>query len=814
METLWQETRYAWRMLLKKPGFTLTALLTLALGIGANTVMFSLVNAVILRKLSFKDPNRLVWVWSTRTDRDKAFFSIPNLIDYRDQNQTLEEIAAFGNWGANLTAAGDPERLQGIRISPNAFQMLGVEAAAGRPLVAEDDQANKPRVVVLTHGLWRRRFGGDPGLIGKSITLNGDSYSVVGVLPPDFVIPNTDFEVAVPLRMEVDPRRSERGSNFLRVFARVKQGVTIQQARADLSAITDRLRQQYPDANGKFTAPVVLALQDEIVGGYRTALLFLLGAVGLLLIIVCTNLANLQLARASARHREFAIRTALGATRAKLIRQLLLESLMLALLGGAMGLLLAVWGRDFLLTLSPADLPRVREAGLDLRVLLFSLTVSVLTGIVFGLAPAIRATKTSLSLDLKEGTGGSFEGRTRSRLRSGLVVAEIALSAMLLVAAGLFIKSFYRVQNINPGFEPGNLLSARVSLPSSRYSKPEHLTLFYEKLEPRLADLPGVESVAAANALPLSAQNIRTEFIVAGRPPLKPSDTPAAQDRFVSPSYFRTMKIPIVRGRDFTAADDGHTAGVAIIDETLAARYWSDESPIGAHLLVSFVEKQKPIDMEVVGVAAAVKHFELNEDPTPTFYAPLAQVPPIITANFANNMSIVVRGSVASGSWSSLVRRELLTVDPDISASNLKTMEQLVSASIASRRFNSTLLTIFALAALLLASAGVYGVISFFVTQRTREIGLRVALGARSTDVIRLIVGQGMRITALGIAAGLLGAFALTRLMSNLLYGVSPSDPITFAAVAGLMIVVALLACYIPARRATKVDPLVALRYE
>jgi predicted permease len=814
METLWQETRYAWRMLLKKPGFTLTALLTLALGIGANTVMFSLVNAVILRKLPFKDPNRLVWVWSTRTDRDKAFFSIPNLIDYRDQNQTLEEIAAFGNWGANLTAAGDPERLQGIRISANAFQMLGVEAAAGRPLVAEDDQANQSRVVVLTHGLWRRRFGGDPGLIGKSITLNGDSYSVVGVLPPDFVIPNTDFEVAVPLRMEVDPRRSERGSNFLRVFARLKQGVTLQQARADLSAITDRLRQQYPDANGKFTAPVVLSLQDEIVGSYRTALLFLLGAVGLVLIIVCANLANLQLARASARHKDIAIRTALGATRAKLIRQMLLESLMLSLLGGAMGFFLAVWGRDFLLTFSPADLPRVREAGLDLRVLLFSLTVSVLTGIVFGLAPAIRATATSLGLDLKEGTGGSFNGRAGSRLRNSLVVAEIALSAMLLVGAGLFIKSFSRLQSISPGFEPENLLSARVSLPSSRYSKPEHLKLFYEKLEPRLADVPGVESVAAANALPLSAQNIRTEFIVAGRPPLRPSDTPAAQDRFVSPGYFRTMKIPIVRGRDFTAADDDHTAGVAIIDETLAARYWPHENPIGAHLLVSFVEKQKPLDMEVVGVAGAVKHFELNEDPTPTFYAPLSQVPPIITANFANNMSIVVRGSVATGNWSSLVRRELRAVDPDISASNLKTMKELVSTSIASRRFNSMLLTVFALAALLLASAGVYGVISFFVTQRTREIGLRVALGAQSTDVIRLIVGQGIRITALGIVAGLLGAFALTRLMSNLLYGVSTSDPITFATVAGLMIVVALLACYVPARRATKVDPLVALRYE
>ena len=814
MKTLWQDVRYGWRMLLKKPGFTLIAILTLALGIGANTVMFSLVNAVLLRQLPFRDPDRLVWVWSTRTDRDKAFFSIPNLIDYRGQNQTLEEVAAFGNWGANLTAAGDPERLQGIRISANAFQMLGVDAAAGRPLLAEDDQPDKARVVILTHGLWRRRFAEDRGLIGKTLTLNGESYTVVGVLPPDFVIPNTDFELAVPLRMEADARRNERGSNFLRVFARMKPGVTIQQTRADLAGITEHLRQQYPDANGKFTAPVVLGLHDEIVGSYRTALLFLMGAVGLVLLIACSNIANLQLARASARHRDIAIRNALGATRAKLIRQLLIESLMLALIGGALGLCLALWGKDLLLALSPADLPRVREAAVDLRVLLFSLSVSVLTGIVFGLAPAIRATKTSLSRELKEGSGGVFDGGGRSRLRSSLVVAEVALSAMLLIGAGLFIKSFARLQSISPGFEPGNLLAARVSLPSSRYSRPEDLKLFYERLESRLADLPGVESVAAANALPLSAQNIRTEFIVAGRPPLKPSDTPAAQDRFVSPGYFRTMKIPVVHGRDFTNADNDHSGGVAIIDETLARRYWPNENPIGAHLLVSFVEKQKPIDMEVVGVAGNVKHSELNEDPTPTFYAPLYQVPPIITANFANNMSIVVRGSVPSGSWSALVRRELRAVDPEVSASNFKTMEQLLSASTAARKFNSSLLAIFAGAALLLALAGVYGVISFVVSQRTREIGLRVALGAQSRDVMRLIVEQGMRITLLGIAAGLIGAFALTRLMSNLLYGVSPNDPLTFAAVAGLMTAVALLACLIPARRAAKVDPLVALRYE
>ncbi|MDQ2921285.1 MAG: ABC transporter permease, partial [Acidobacteriota bacterium] len=640
------------------------------------------------------------------------------------------------------------------------------------------------------------------------------SYTVVGVLPPNFIIPNTDFELAVPLRMGTDPRLGERGSNFLRVFARLKQGVTAQQARSDLTAITERLRQQYPDANGKFTAPVVLRLQDEIVGSYRTALLFLLGAVGLVLLIACSNIANLQLARASARQREIAIRAALGATRAKLVQQLLIESLMLALLGGALGLCLAAWGKDFLLTFSPPNLPRVAEAGLDMRVLMFSVSASLLTGILFGLAPAIKATKTSLSLELKEGTRGSFGGGARSRLRNGLVIAEVALSAILLIGAGLLIKSFSRLHSINPGFEPGNLLSARVSLPPSRYSKPADVKLFYKKLESRLADLPGVESVAGANVLPLSAQNVRTEFIIAGRPPLKPSDTPAAQNRFVSAGYFQTMKIPIVKGRDFTDADNERTAGVAIIDETLARRYWPHENPIGEHLLVSFVEKEKPIDMEIVGIAGNVKHAELNEQPAATLYAQINQVPPVVTSFLANNMSIVVRGAVASGSWADLVRRELRAIDPEVSASNFKTMEELLSSSIAARRFNSLLLTVFAVAALLLAAAGLYGVIAFFVTQRTREIGLRVALGAQSRDVMRLVVGQGLRITLVGLTAGFVAAFALTRLMSTLLYGVSPSDLMTFVVVAALMTAVALLACYLPARRATKVDPLVALRYE
>jgi predicted permease len=813
VENLMQDFRYAVRLLSKNPGFTFVAVLALALGVGANTAIFSLVNSVLLKRLPFGDAEHLVWIWSTRTDRDKAFYSIPNFIDTRDQNQTLDQIAAFANWGANLTDKGEAERVQGVRLSAHAFEMLGVEAAVGRTLIAEDDRPDKPRVVVVSYGLWQRRFGGERGLIGRTVSLNGDAYTVVGVLPKEFVIPNAEVEIATPLRIEADPRRGERGSNFLRVLARLKHDATAGEARTDLAAITDRLRRQYPNDNGKLTAPAVLPLLEEITGGYRAALFLLLGSVGLVLLIACANLASLLLARATARHKEIAIRAALGATRWRLIRQLLAESLLLALTGGALGLLLAAWGKDLLLALSPADLPRAVEVSIDGRVLLFTFLLSLVAGIVFGLAPAWQATKTDLNPELKEGGRGGSGGKAQGRVRNALVVTEVALSLTLLIGAGLLIKSFARLQSISPGFDINNLLAVRVSLPPSRYSKPEAVKVFYDKLAPRLAAVPGVESAGLSNVLPLSGMFVRTEFSIVGRPPFDPADTPAAQNRWVSPSYFEVMKLPIREGRGFTEADNERAAGVVIVDEALARQQWPDETPIGSHLMISF-GGEPPRDFEIVGVAGNVKHSTLNEETTAAFYAPIYQVPQSAVSFLANNMSIVVRSNVNPEALKTAVRRELQAVDPEVAASSVKTMSQFLSASIASRRFSLLLLSVFAGIALLLAVAGLYAVISYTVAQRTREIGIRLTLGAQTEDVFKLIIWHGMKLTLAGAAIGLLAAFVLTRSLTSLLFGVSAQDPATFLLISLLLTGVALGACFVPARRATKVNPMVALRYE
>jgi putative ABC transport system permease protein len=811
---LWQDLRYGARVLLKQPGFTLMAVLTLALGIGANTTIFSLVDAVVLRPLPFREAERLVWIWATRTDRDKAFYSIPNFIDTRERSRAFEPLAAFANWGANLTAQGEPERLQGIRISAHAFRMLGVEAVAGRTLAAEDDAPDKPRVVMLSYALWQRRFGAERRVIGQPLTLNGDAYTIVGVLPAHFTIPNAEIELAAPLRLEVDPRRGERGSNFLRVLARLKPGVTLEQARAELATITAHLREQYPDENAKLTAPNVLPLHTELIGSYRKALWLLLAAVGMVLLIACANLANLSLVRALARSREMAIRTALGATRHRLVRQMLTESLLLAVAGGALGVLLALNGPALLLRFSPADLPRAAQAGIDGRMLLFSLALTLLAGLVFGLAPAVRATRTDLNAELKEGGSGNLAGARSGRLQNALVVAEVALALLLLIGAGLFGKSYVRLQSVKPGFEASNLLSLRLSLPPASYGKAEAVRVFYDKLAVRLSDLPGVEAVGAASLLPLSGTIARTEFTLAGRPPATAAETPAAQDRWVSPGYFHTMQIPLVRGREFTEADHERAAGVVVIDEVLAQRYWPQGDPLGAHLLLDYGTGEKPRAFEIIGVAGSVKHVGLNEEPTATLYGPLAQIPPSVVTARAANLSIVVRRAQASPTVAASVRRELQAVDPQVPASNVRMMSQYLAAALAGQRFNLLLLGVFAGAALLLATLGIYGVMAYAVTRRTREIGLRLALGAPPRAALKLVTGQGLRLALLGVGLGLVAAFALTRLLSSLLYGVSATDPATFASVALLLVGVAGLACYLPARRAARVDPLAALREE
>lgn len=813
MEGLLRDIRYAARSLHKRPAFSLLVILVLAVAIAAGTSIFSIVNAVILKPLSFKEPDQLVWIWAQRKTVSRAFFSIPNFIDTRDQNQTIAEVAPFAIWPANLTGQGEAERLQGVRMSANAMQMLGVEAAAGRVLAPDDDNPNNPRVVMLSFGLWQRRFGGSNEALGKTLTLNGDSYAIVGVLPPRFVIPNAETEIMVPLKMDQDPRRNQRGSNFLRLVARLKPGVTPAQAEADLAAVTNRLRDLYPDDNGNIASPRVLRLQDEVVGSYREGLWLILGAVVVVLLIACANLASFQLARAALRHKEMAIRAALGAKRKILMRQILTESMLLAILGGALGLLLSFWAKDLLLAMSPADFPRASAVSVDGRVLAFSLFVTVFAGLALGIAPAIQNTRTDLNSKLKDG-GRDATGETRNRVRSLFIVSEIALSLMLLVAAGLLLKSLSQLRGVNPGFDANRVLAVRLSLPAARYSSGATVKTFYDKIAPRIAGLPGVERVSGASALPLSGMIARTTFDIAGRTVVNPSEQPFAQHRWVGPGYFETMKIPIVRGRDISDGDNEHTAGAIIIDQALQRQFFGGQDPLGAHVFINMGDGNPPREYEVVGIVEDVKHMGLTDEPIPTLYGPIPQAPKSAVPFMANNLSLVVRTGIEPEALASTIRKELRNVDVDVATAGVRPMHQFLAASVAARRFNMQLIGVFAVTALLLAAAGLYAVIAYLVSQRTREIGIRLALGATPRHVLRLLIGQGMKLTLIGVTIGIVGAVVVTRLMRNLLFGVAPTDLMIFGISTGVLIVVALLACLMPARRATKVDPLVALRYE
>lgn len=813
MEGLLRDIRYAVRSLRKRPVFSVLVILVLAVAIAANSSIFSIVNAVILKPLSFKEPNQLVWIWATRKTVSRAFFSIPNFIDTRDQNQTLAEVAPFAIWPANLTGQGEAERLQGVRMSANAMQMLGVEAAAGRALVPEDDNPNNGRVVMLGYAFWQRRFGGTNEVLGKTITLNSDSYTIVGVLPPRFVIPNAETEIMVPLRLTQDARRTERGSNFLRLIARLKPGVTPAQAEADLAAISNRLRDVYPDDNGNLTPPRVLKLQDEIVGGYREALWLILAAVAVVLLIACANLANFQLARAALRHKEMAIRTALGARRRVLMRQILTESMLLAIMGGALGLLLSFWAKDLLLAVSPADFPRASAVSVDGRVLLFSLLVTLFAGLALGLAPAIQNTRTDLNSELKEG-GRDGLSRRHNRVRSLFIVSEIALSLMLLVAAGLLLKSFSQLRGVNPGFDPNRVLAVRLSLPATRYSDAASVKTFYDNIAPRIAAIPGVDEVSAASALPLSGLIARTTFTIKGRAAVSAGETPFAQHRWVGPGYFETMKIPLVRGRDINDNDNDRAPGAIIVDRALQRKFFGAEDPLGAHVLINMGDGLPAKEYEVVGIVEDVKHMGLTDEPMPTLYGPIPQAPKSAVPFLGNNFSLVVRTEIEPEALASAVRKELRNVDVDVATAGVRPMHQLLAAAVAARKFNMQLIGVFAAAALLLAAAGLYTVIAYLVSQRTREIGIRLALGATPQHILRLLLGQGMKLTLIGVTIGCVGAIAVTRLMRSLLFAVAPTDLTTFVISSLVLIVVALMACFLPARRAARVDPLVALRYE
>jgi putative ABC transport system permease protein len=810
---LLQDLHYGARMLLKAPGYTLIAVITLALGIGANTAVFSLVNGILLRHLPFRQPEQLVWVDSRRAATGKYSFTLPDFIDYRDQNQSLSGIAALTSWSANLTDQGEPEQLQGVRISANAFELLGVEAVAGRALLPGDDTPGQQHVVVLSYGLWLRRFGADPQLVGKKLTLNGASHTVVGVLPPQFFIPNREAELVVPLAPDADPLRGVRTStNFLRALARLKPGVTREQAEAELTAVAQRIRRQYPVANAQKLGVTLSPLYEEVVGAFRLALWVLLGAVGMVLLITCVNLANLALARGSGRRREMAVRAALGATRWRLVQQLATESLLLALLGGGLGLLLAIYGIDLLLALSPATLPRAAEVGVDFRALGFTLALSLLAGALFGLAPAWQATRVSLNEELKEGGRGAGGGTRQNRARSLLVISEIALSLVLLIGAGLLIKSFLRLQAVNPGFEAENALAIRLSLPKAQYSNRAAVSAFYEKLRPRLESLPGVEAVGFVSALPLSGTSFSIPFTIEGSE-IPPDGAHRADYRVVSAGYLRALKIPLIAGREFNERDTAETLPVALISQNLARRHWPNGNPLGARLRIND-NNQGPRPVEVVGVVGDVKHLSLDGEPAPHIYLPIHQAHEDGVAWLTNNQYWLLRTAVDPLTLSAAARREIQAVDRNAPASNIRTMDQYLAASVAPRRFNLRLLTVFAGAALILAATGLYGVISYGVAQRKRELGVRMALGARAGDVLKLVIGQGMALAVIGVALGLAAALALTRLMESMLFSVSATDPLTFIMIALLLTLVALLACYIPARRATKVDPLLALRRE
>lgn len=811
-DNFFRDLRYGARSLRKNPGFTLVVLLTLSLAIGATTAVFSVVNSVLLRPLPFKNPDELVWVWSRRPDNNKAPFTLPDFLDYRDQNQTLQDIAAFSNIGLSLSGTDRTVRLQGVRVSANLSQLLGIDASRGRLLLPQDDQPDQRHVVLLAYECWQRRFAGEAQIVGKSLNLNGEGYQVIGILPRNFSLPNPDAEIAIPLAPDVDPLRNVRSStNSLRAIARLKPGVTRSQAESDLAAIVMRERQQYGDIYLKKTGINLVPLYEELVGSVRTGLFVLFGAVVLVLLIGCSNLAALSLARATGRHQELAIKKALGATSTRLVKQLLIESLMLALLGGAGGLLFASWGVRALLSLSPGQLPRTQEIGVDLRALAFALAASVLSAVIFGILPAWQGARTEMNHALRASSRGAGDGARLNRWRSVLVIAEVALSFVLLIGAGLLIQSFMRVQAVQPGFDATNTTAVRLSLPKLRYKNRAAVTLFSEKLQPAIQALPGVEEVGAVSILPMSGGGNTIMFSVASQA-ASTRDTYSAHYRVASAGYFRAMKIPLLQGRSF-GHDNPDSPPVALINETMARRLFPKGDSIGAQINVDD-NNTGPRPVEIVGVVGNVKQLGLENDQSFDVYIPMAQLHEDNVGAITNSQYWVIRSTTENRSVEKAFLAELQKVDRDAATSNVRTMDDYLADSVAPRRFSLRILTTFSIAALLLAVTGIYGVVSYTVTQRTPEIGIRLALGAGRTQVFRLILGQGVRVVLIGILLGVAGALALSRVVRGLLFGITPVDPPTFLFVSALLIVVALIACGIPARRATKVDPLIALRNE
>jgi putative ABC transport system permease protein len=807
------DLKYALRMLAKTPTFAIIAVLTLALGIGANSAIFSVVDTVLLRPLPFKDPDQIVMVWG-RYANDAGqvrgnVHSFPDYVDLRDQSQSFCGMAAYTRTAGTLAQADDAQSLEGVAITPEIFDVLGVPPLLGRGFTQEEAKDQGARVVVLTYPLWQRAFGGDPKILGQQITISARSYTVIGVMPPGWKFPIEDehIDYAIPLPYLVASALANRGSHFLSVVGRLKPGAQIRQAEAELSAIAGRLSTQYPDTNMNFTSVSVVTLHSDVVGDVRPALIILLGAVALVLLIACANVANLLLARAASRSREIAIRTALGASRLRLIRQLLCESLLLALMGGTAGLLLAWWGVDLLGATGPQGLPHIAQIKVNFAVCAFTFVLAIGSTVLFGLIPALQVSRPSVNESLQQGAKGSTGGLHTNRLRAFLVVSQVSLSLLLLAGAGLLIKSFFNLRATNPGFDPVRLMTMQLTLPRVRYPEVDQQIRAHDAIMERISAIPGVQSAGGVNPLPLGGNITNLQLMVSGAAPLPRGSHPGAGYLIVKPDYFQAMKIPVLSGRGFTRADTKDSPLVVMINEAFVRKFFPDRNPIGQQVMIDRDENKAP-PCEVVGVVGNSRHDSLAAPPGPEMYVPFPQDP-------TRSLDVVMR--VASTNLVGLqadVKRAVHEVDKDLFVPKLEPMTTFLSTQLAQPRFNMLLLAVFAGVAMILAAIGIYGVIAYSITQRTREIGIRMALGAQRSDMLSMVLRQGLVLVAAGIAIGFIASLGATRLLRTLLYGVAANDSSIYAVVVLLLGAAAFLASYIPARRAMRVDPMVALRYE
>ena len=807
METLWQDLRFGFRLLLSKPGFALIAIVSLAFGIGANTAIFSLVDAVLLRPLPFREPERLVMVWedATKIGFPRNTPAPANYADWKSQNQVFEDMAALSWTSFNLTNEGEPERVPAQGVTANFFPLLGIKPELGRAFSQEEDQPGRNMVVLVSHGVWQRRFGGDPALVGREILLDGQKRTVLGVIPPEFQFLAKDTGLWVPIAFSGE-QLANRNSHYLTVVARLKPGVTIAQAGADIAGISQRLRRDYPQQNFGLGS-VVISLREQLAGDVRLALIVLLVAVGFVLLIACANIANLLLSRGAARHREIAVRAALGAGRTRIVRQLLTESVLLAGAGGVAGLLFAWLSFSFLRQIIPDSMALNATVGIDTRVFGFTLLLSLLTGILFGLAPALQAAKVDLNEALKLSGGRTGTGAGHRRMRGALIVTEVALALVLLVGAGLLIQTFVRLRTLDIGLNPENVLTLGTTLPLSKYGELAKRAAFYQQVLERVRALPGVVSAGYTTAVPLTWKGGTNGFTVEGREPGPGQD---ANSRQVSPGYMETIGIKLREGRYLNDQDDSQAQPVAIINATMARQFWQGENALGRRFKLGGVDSQRPW-LTIVGIVGDVKEMGLEAPAKAEMFFPYQQLGGTLW-NIPRDLIVRTTGDPVG--VVPALRQAIWSVDSAQPISNIRTMDEILAEEVAQRRVGMTLLAAFAALALLLASLGIYGVISYAVTQRTQEIGIRMALGASRRDVLRLVMTDGLRLAATGVAIGLGTAFALTRLMTGLLFGVTASDPRTLAGVTVLLTAVALFACYVPARRATKVDPMIALRHE